>query len=211
MPNQLISFYMALIKFKHKDKTWGIVRNQKCATTTIMSYVANVLWNADVNQLQYHETFEQYAPGVYIKTNDFKDYQDKLAECDVRIAVWRDPIDKFISGYYHTMFSPSGAQDGLWIGPKTLDEFLRNYDYYRTAENVKDHCETNTARLGPNKDIYTHIFHYKSVHKIADLLGVDAHDTHHRKDNTLRVGPNTIQKLRIKQIMLEDYVNNWSV
>jgi len=81
--------------------------------------------------------------------------------------------------------------------------------YYKNNPNVQDHCETNTARLGPDRSIYTHIYNYKSVHKIAELLGVPAHDTHHRRDNTMRAKPTELQKLRVKQVMLEDYVNGW--
>ena len=97
----------------------------------------------------------------------------------------------------------------LWIKSPSLKNFLKDINVYRQNPNVADHCETNTARLGPDQSVYTHIFEYKQVHKIAHLLGVPALDTHHRKDNTMRVGPTDLQKLRIKQVMLEDYVNGW--
>ena len=56
--------------------------------------------------------------------------------------------------------------------------------------------------------LYTHIFNYKQVNKIAELLGVPAHNTHHRKDNTMRKGPSVTEKLRIKQIQLNQCYQN---
>lgn len=198
---------MALIKFKHKNKTWAIVRNQKCSTTTMLSYVAQALWNADPREEQFYRNFENYAPGVYIKRRLFEQYKQELLSADVRIALWRDPIEKFVSGYYHTMSNTANRE--LWIKSPSIKNFILDYNHYIQNENVADHCQSNTDRLGPDKSIYTHIFNYKQVHKIAELLGVPAHNTHHRKDNTMRQGPSVTEKLRIKQIQLKDYVNGW--
>lgn len=198
---------MGLIKFDHYTKTIAIVRNHKCSTTTMMSYVAQAIWNADPKEIQHFRSFENNAPGVYNKTRTFEEYKNELLSADIRIALWRDPIDKFVSGYYHTMFS--NANKNLWKTPPSLTNFLKDFDYYRHNPNVQDHCESNTKRLGADQSVYTHVFNYKEVHKISELLGVPALNTHHRKDNTMRVGPTKTQQLRIKQIMLEDYVNGW--
>lgn len=198
---------MGLIKFYQNTKNIAIVRNHKCATTTMLSYVAQVLWMADPSEQQHYQNFQNMRPGVYNKARLFEEYKDQLMSADIRIALWRDPIDKFVSGFYHTMSNP--ANRNLWIKPPSLTNFLKDFDVYKQNPNVQDHCESNTARLGPDRNIYTHIFNYKEVHKIAELLGVPAGTTHHRKDNTMRAGPSDIQQLRIKQIMLEDYVNGW--
>lgn len=198
---------MGLIKFYQNTKNIAIVRNHKCATTTMLSYVAQVLWMADPSEQQHYQNFQNMRPGVYNKARLFEEYKDQLMSADIRIALWRDPIDKFVSGFYHTMSNP--ANRNLWIKPPSLTNFLKDFDVYKQNPNVQDHCESNTARLGPDRNIYTHIFNYKEVHKIAELLGVPAGTTHHRKDNTMRAGPSDIQRLRIKQIMLEDYANGW--
>ena len=198
---------MGLIKFKYKDSTWAIVRNHKCSTTTMLSYVAQALWNADPREEQFYRNFENFAPGVYNKARMFEDFKQDLISADIRIALWRDPIDKFVSGFYHTM--NNSANKSLWIGNPSLTNFVKDYYTYVENPNVADHCQTNTARLGPDRNIYTHIFHYKEVHKIAQMLGVEAGTTHHRKDNTMRARPTNLQKLRIKQVMLEDFVNGW--
>lgn len=198
---------MGLIKFKHYNKNIAIVRNHKCATTTMLSYVAQALWNADPKEEQFYRNFENERPGIYNKARLFDEFKDELLDADIRIALWRDPIEKFVSGYNHTMSNP--ANRSLWRGPPGLTNFIKDFDHYKQNPNVADHCETNTARLGPDRSVYTHIYNYKSVHKIAELLGVPALDTHHRKDNAMRAGPTALQKLRVKQLMLEDYVNGW--
>ena len=203
----LISMSMGLIKFDHYTKTVAIVRNHKCATTTMMSYVAQAIWNADPKEIQHYRSFENNAPGVYNKNRYFEEYQSELMSADIRIALWRDPVDKFLSGYRHTM--SNSANKNLWIKTPGLSNFLKDFDYYRTNPNVRDHCESNTARLGPDQSVYTHIFEYKEVGKIAELFGVPAHDTHHRKDNYIRPTLTATQELRIKQIQFDDYVNGW--
>ena len=198
---------MGLIKFKHFNKNVAIVRNHKCSTTTMLSYVAQALWNADHNEEQFYQNFQNERPGVYNKARMFEEFEAELIDADIRIALWRDPVEKFVSGFHHTMSNP--ANHNLWIKTPGLTNFLKDFDVYKENPNVADHCQTNTARLGKDKSIYTHIYNYKQVHKIAELLGVPALDTHHRKDNTMRAGPTELQKLRIKQVMLEDYVNGW--
>mgnify|MGYP003647196516 FL=1 len=199
---------MSLLKFKFDNKVFGIVRNQKCATTSIMSYIAQALWNADPKEQQSYRTFQLNAPGVYIRDNLYENYADELSTCDVRIAVWRDPVDKFTSGFTHTMYSPTGAQDNLWIGKPGLDEFLANYDYYMTNPNVNDHCATNTARLGDRKEAYTHIFEHTDADAIADMLGCAGTIRHRVALSNYKLSDdnrNTIAKL-----MADDYAYGWS-
>src|SRR6056300_313028 len=198
---------MGLIKFYQNTKNIAIVRNHKCATTTMLSYVAQVLWMADPSEQQHYQNFQNMRPGVYNKDRLFEEYKDQLMSADIRIALWRDPIDKFVSGFYHTMNNP--ANKNLWIKTPSLSNFLKDFNVYKQNPNVQDHCESNTARLGPDRNIYTHIFNYKEVHKIAELLGVPAGTTHHRKDSKIRPPISTTERLRIKQIQLEDYVNGW--
>ena len=173
----------------------------------MLSYVAQALWNADPKEEQFYQNFQNEAPGVYNKARSFEEFESELRDADIRIALWRDPVDKFVSGFYHTMTNP--ANKNLWIKAPSLTNFLKDIEVYRQNSNVADHCESNTARLGADRSVYTHIYNYKHVHKIAGILGVPALDTHHRRDNTMRAGPTDLQRLRIRAIMLEDYTNGW--
>ena len=198
---------MALVKFNYNDQVWGIVRNQKCASTSILSFVAQALWHADPNEVQAYNTFKVHAPGVYHKQPYFDDYKHLLDECDVRVAVWRDPVDKFVSGFYHTMFAPSRAQDSLWLSEQhTLDEFLKHFDHYMKSDTVREHCETNTARLGCDRAYYTHVFNYKNCDQIAHMLGATAVN---QRQTPSKPALTKIQQTFVKYIMQSDYTNGW--
>jgi len=200
---------MSLLKFSHKNYTWGIVRNQKCASTTVLSYIAQVLWNADPNELQAYNTFNTHAPGVYRKFLNFSDYENELAECDIRVAVWRDPVEKFVSGFYHTMYSPTGAQDALWQGPHTLDEFLENFDYYyANSVQVREHCSTNTQRLGPSPGFYTDVYYYTETDRLAQLLGATTLVNLRKTDSKPKL--TSKQRERIVELQFADYTNGWA-
>lgn len=199
---------MSLLRFYYKGCTWGIVRNQKCASTSVLSYIAQALWNANPYEIQTYNTFEKKVSGVYFKSNNFLDYKKDLINSHIRVAIYRDPVDKFLSGFYHTMFSPTGAQDALWIGPKTLDEFLFNFKYYyENSANVKDHCSSNSARLGDDPEIYTHIYHYDNTDKLANLL--DASTKVYLRKTSRKPNITSNQTLKIKELMAEDYKNGW--
>ena len=98
---------MGLIKFKHFNKNVAIVRNHKCSTTTMLSYVAQALWNADPKEEQFYQNFQNERPGVYNKARMFKEFEAELIDADIRIALWRDPVEKFVSGFHHTMSNPA--------------------------------------------------------------------------------------------------------
>ena len=195
---------MALVKFKYNNQLWGIVRNQKCASTSVLSYVAQALWNANPEEIQAYNTFKVRAPGVYIKRQYFNDYKDELAECDIRIAIWRDPVEKFVSGFYHTMFASSKAQNSLWRGEHNIAEFLHNFNHYMTSATVREHCETNTARLGNDKNFYTHVFEYTESFIIADMLGTK---TVNLRSSKTKPQLTSVQTQLIKGLMREDYTN----
>ena len=202
-------YNMSLLKFSHNGHNWGIVRNQKCASTSVLSYIAQVLWDANPNDLQAYNTFKVNAPGVYRKLLNFSEYELDLMGCNVRVAVWRDPVEKFVSGFYHTMFSPTGAQDALWQGPHTLDEFLENFNYYYNESiQVREHCSTNTARLGPSPHVYTDVYYYTETHKLASMLGAKTIVNHRQTDPKPELTDK--QRERIVELQYQDYVNGWA-
>jgi len=83
---------------------------------------------------------------------------------------------------------------------------LHNFNHYMTSETVREHCETNTARLGNNKNFYTHVFEYTESHTIAEMLGVKI--VNHRATES-KTKLTSVQTQLIKDLMREDYTNGW--
>ena len=52
----------------------------------------------------------------------FEAYHKELKECEIRIAVYRDPIDKIIGGFYYCQEQYPHLNN--------LDHFLWNYKHY---------------------------------------------------------------------------------
>lgn len=199
---------MSLLLIKLADNiTVGVVRNHKCGTTTVMNYIGQAFYNADPNELQNYKT---YTKGMgrtsYIgKHKDVKSYYNRLLECDIRIALWRDPVDKFISGYNHILKHGYIKQN--------LGGFLDNFVEYWQMDTVKDHCSSNTDRLGPDPSVFTHVVNYKEIdQKIIPLfeelsnkqiVPVKFRVQEHKKTVTI----NQIEI--IKKIQYQDYINGW--
>ena len=80
---------MGLIKFKHNNKTWAIVRNHKCSTTTMLSYVAQAL-NADPRN-NFTVIFRNYAP-EYILNADCLEYKQSYLVRIYALHYWRGSI-----------------------------------------------------------------------------------------------------------------------
>ena len=76
----------------------------------------------------------------------FEEFKDELLEADLRIALWRDPVEKFVSGFNHTMSNP--ANKNLWIKSPGLTNFLKDFDVYKQNPNVADHCRNKYCTSG---------------------------------------------------------------
>ena len=209
---------MALLRVEINDKTIGIVRNHKAGSTTAMNYIGQALagWTPAIEP-HYKLWRKTFGAQSYIhKHGTFEDYAHELSECDIRVAIWRHPIRKFVSGFHHTMFSETGAQDGLWITgirQRTIHDFLDHYDHYCTNLNVLDHCSTNTRKLGAKKSPYTHVIPLFRLDKFKIMLermtGKQIHSVRHRKQSN---DVNKISKStedRVKSIMHQDYQFGW--
>ena len=207
---------MALLRVEINDKTLGIIRNHKAGSTTAMNYIGQALagWTPSIEP-NYKLWLDTFGRDSYIhKHGEYSDYAQELADCDIRVAIWRDPVSKFVSGFFHTMFSETGAQEGLWkTKNRTLDTFMDHYDHYCTNLNVLDHCSTNTRKLGSHRSHYTHVLPLFRLDKFKILLermtGKMIHSVRHRKQS------NNLTKLlkstedRVKSIMRQDYQNRW--
>ena len=196
---------MALIRFTLDNKRIGFVRNNKAGSTTVLNYIGQIFWNeppdkATGTKIKHHLGEDSY----YGQEKSFDYYKDKLLKCDVRIAVYRDPIKKLLSGFMHAK---------KFKKVHFLDDFLQNYKAYMNLQNyIRIHCRTNTEMLGEDKKIYTHVFNVNEINpKLKPLLEQWSRkklkETWLRKTEPVKITKE--QEEKIKSIMKVDYDNGW--
>ena len=204
---------MSLIRFKLHEVSIGYVRNQKCATTTTLNYFSQLLYKENPDFEPFRQYFIDKGIDYIGRDANYPTYASKLAECEIRIGAYRNPIEKFVSGYQHTMFGTQG--ENLWKGftHRNLDTFLDNFDYFKKFQPVKDHCSTNTWKLGTNPEAYTHVYDYTKTNEVLipllkEITGREVVATQLRvygKEHDVT----SSQLKKIKALLAEDYVNGW--
>ena len=135
---------MALVRVTLGGKRLGYVRNNKAGSTTIINYLGQLALERETNLPTAAPMFKNFCgDDSYIgREKGFEAYHKELKECEIRIAVYRDPIDKIIGGFYYCQeFKPH---------LNNLDRFLDNYQHYLKDNYIRIHCQTNTAMLGPD-------------------------------------------------------------
>lgn len=206
---------MSLIRFKLNEVSIGYVRNQKCATTTTLNYFSQLLFKAGPDFKPYMQYFvERLGEASYIgRDSGYDSYARELAECDIRIASYRDPVEKFVSGYQHTMFGTQG--DNLWKGyyDRTLEGFIKHFDHFRQFQPVRDHCSTNTWKLGTDPSVYTHVFDYGRTNEVLipllEEIGKQTIIPTKLREYGKKHEFTYSQLKKIKEFLAEDYVNGW--
>ena len=197
---------MALVRVTLGGKRLGYVRNNKAGSTTIINYLGQLLWNEKPTTYSGTNVQDFCGKDSYIgREKGFESYHKELKECEIRIAVYRDPIDKIIGGFYYCQeFLPH---------LKDLDGFLDNYDYYLKRDNyIRIHCRTNTDMLGPDPSIYTHVWNMNEIDTkllpfLEQLGGKKIQKTRLREHE-----PRTItkaQEAKAREVMAIDYKNGW--
>ena len=195
---------MALVRVTLGGKRLGYVRNNKAGSTTIINYLGQLLWNEKPTTYSGTNVQDFCGQDSYIgREKGFEAYHKELKECEIRIAVYRDPIDKIIGGFYY-------CQE--MYPHLNLDHFLWAYDHHLKNNYVRIHCRTNTAMLGPDPRIYTHVWNMKDIDaKLLPFL----EQLGRKKIQKTRLRehePRTItdaQKAKAKEVMAIDYQNGW--
>ena len=196
---------MALIHVTLGGKRLGYVRNNKAGSTTIINYLGQLLW--DEKPTKYSGTNIQNHCGKdsYIgREKGFEAYHQELKACEIRIAVYRDPVDKIISGFYYCQKKYPRLNN--------LDYFLDNYYEHLKNNYVRIHCRTNTDMLGPDPSIYTHVWNMNEIDTkllpfFEQLGGKKIQKTRLREHE-----PRTIteaQEAKAREVMAIDYKNGW--
>jgi len=196
---------MALVRVTLGGKRLGYVRNNKAGSTTIINYLGQLLWNEKPTYHSGTNVQDYCGRDSYIgREKGFESYHKELKECEIRIAVYRDPIDKIIAGFYYCQEHIPSLQN--------LDHFLDNYKGYLNNNYIRVHCRTNTDMLGPDPSIYTHVWNMKEIDTkllpfLEELGGKKIQKTR------LREHPPRIitegQEAKAKEVMAIDYEKGW--
>ena len=196
---------MALVRVTLGGKRLGYVRNNKAGSTTIINYLGQLLWNEKPTTYSGTNVQHHCGKGSYIgREKGFEAYHQELKDCEIRIAVYRDPIDKIIAGFYYCQeFKP---------GLNNLDHFLETYQHQLKTNYVRIHCRTNTAMLGPDPRIYTHVWNMNEIDTkllpfLEQLGGGKIQKTRLREHGTRTITEE--QKAKAKEVMAIDYQNGW--
>jgi len=196
---------MALIHVTLGGKRLGYVRNNKAGSTTIINYLGQLLW--DEKPTKYSGTNIQNHCGKdsYIgREKGFEAYHQELKACEIRIAVYRDPVDKIISGFYYCQKKYPRLNN--------LDYFLDNYYEHLKNNYVRIHCRTNTDMLGPDPSIYTHVWNMNEIDTkllpFLEQLGGKKIQKTRLREHAPRIITEA-QEAKAKEVMAIDYENGW--
>ena len=197
---------MALVRVTLGGKRLGYVRNNKAGSTTIINYLGQLLWNEKPTWYSGTNVQDYCGKDSYIgREKGFDAYHKELKECEIRIAVYRDPIDKLIAGFYYCQEHIPSLQN--------LDHFLNNYtEYLRIHNYIRIHCRTNTDMLGPDPSIYTHVWNMRDIDTkllpfLEKLGGGKIQKTRLREHPIRIITPE--QEAKAKEVMAVDYKNGW--
>ena len=197
---------MALVRVTLGGKRLGYVRNNKAGSTTIINYLGQLLWNEKPTTYSGTNVQDFCGRDSYIgREKGFESYHQELKDCEIRIAVYRDPIDKIIAGFYYCQEFKPYLND--------LDKFLWGYDEYLKKDNyIRIHCRTNTDMLGPDPSIYTHVWNMNEIDAkllpFLEQLGGGKIQKTRLREHPLRVITQE-QKAKAKEVMAIDYQNGW--
>ena len=195
---------MALVRVTLGGKRLGYVRNNKAGSTTIINYLGQLLWNEKPTWYSGTNVQDYCGEDSYIgREKGFEAYHKELKECEIRIAVYRDPIDKIISGFYYCQEQYPHLN---------LDHFLWAYEHHLKNNYIRIHCRTNTAMLGPDPSIYTHVWNMKEIdtHLLPFLeqLGGKKIQKTRLREHRARVITKE-QEAKAREVMAVDYENGW--
>ena len=149
-----------------------------------------------------------------LKEWDYKETKFKKVSTPKKIAVYRNPFERFISTYYEVRIT-EGKIDG------TLDDFLENMDKYLTSKHLKSIFATQTYHLGKSRDYYTSVVEYKNFTKLKGILeskwgvGLPEITLPHTDPPCPFTGRvcefelTTPQKRKVREIYSEDFENGW--
>ena len=129
----------------------------------------------------------------------------------VRIAIIRDPVERFISAYKDRVKQRNKDSTREWV--TDFDFFINNIDYIRSrSRDIRNHTQSQTVSLGSNPAFYTDIILTKDIdtklkQKIEEVSQVSNVPTPREKnsDRIAQVVPTADHVKQIKKLFEDDY------
>ena len=197
---------MSLVRVTLGGKRLGYVRNNKAGSTTIINYLGQLLWNEKPTTYSGTNVQNHCGRDSYIgREKGFEAYHKELKDCEIRIAVYRDPVDKIVSGFYYCQKMHPHLNN--------LDHFLDTYQHQLKNNYIRIHCRSNTDMLGPDPSIYTHVWNMNEIDTkllpfLEQLGGKKIQKTRHHGNHPPAV-ITASQITKAKEVMAIDYQNGW--
>jgi len=196
---------MALVRVTLGGKRLGYVRNNKAGSTTIINYLGQLLWNEKPTWYSGTNVQDHCGKDSYIgREKGFEAYHQELKACEIRIAVYRDPVDKIVAGFYYCQEQYPHLNN--------LDLFLDTYQHQLKNNYIRIHCRSNTDMLGPDPSIYTHVWNINEIDTkllpFLEQLGGKKIQKTRLRGHPPRVITEA-QKTKAKEVMAIDYKNGW--
>ena len=209
--------------FFEPNNNFSIYESPKTAGEAIRTWI----YYAGTNDIhpsidnEYH--FGKSKTSQSLKDFDYRDCEFLATNAKTKIALYRDPVQRFISTFHETRVANKYFD-------ATLDEFLDNFDEVIAGCEVKAYTGQNylefmfgtqTTYLGPDKNFYTNVVPYKEFNTIRNFFqevwGVGLPEV--TLPNVGNPDPftghicefdlSTRQKNKVKEIYAEDYENGW--
>lgn len=139
----------------------------------------------------------------------------------LRLAVLRDPVSRFLSGYSNRVLhhrelaperiAPEHRRQGASPDPD-LAEFLDKLEIYRAASpSIRHHTEPMVGFLGPDPGYYGGLYDISRLEdfrrRLEEVLGRPV-EIPHRQTGGPKLGPEALsaaQRQRLERIYAEDY------
>jgi len=205
--------------FVSDDDVIAYYHAPKCGSRTMLGYLA--LIHSPLLYEKHPEYFDPVKGDSYghlksrvkmVSDHSFDPNQVPFTTNNFRIAIKRDPVDRFVSGYTNRIVHHKKFKDEV----PTFSEFINNYNQFEVK--YKDVIDWNfkpqVCFYGRDRNRFTHVFDINEFNSIKNLFEL-IYDREfpdlqlQQGGNKKKPKPNKTQIKWIKDKYREDYEAGW--
>ena len=182
--------------------------SNKSGSSTAIAMLAYPL----LGEIKYrNERRPLMAQGKWRECNLLQIQSVALKDFPVRIAIIRDPVERFISAYKDRVQQRNKDNTRDWI--PDFNFFLENIQQIRKkSRDIKNHTQPQTKSLGTSADFYTEVIMTAEINtklklRIEEVSQIENVPTPREKnsDRIAPVIPSSKQIDKIKKLFRDDY------